>query len=85
MLKKFSNKPYKKCPLFLSRAPSHNSFTFNLRFLCELKRKVCLSKTVRGSFRFRFHFVFIKVIFLFNKKHRPFDVIIPFKTKIIAK
>ena len=32
---------------FLSRAPSNHSFTFNLRFLNELKHKVRLSKTVR--------------------------------------
>ena len=40
---------------FLSRAPTHHSLTFNLRFLYELKHKVRLSKTVR------FRFVFIKV------------------------
>ena len=28
---------------FLSRAPTHYSFVFNLRFLYELKHKVCLS------------------------------------------
>ena len=42
---------------FLSQAPTHHSFTFNLRFLYELKHKVRLSKTVCGIFRF----VFIKV------------------------
>ena len=51
-----------KNPLFfLSRAPTRHSFTFNLRFLYELKHKIRLSKTVRGIFDFRFHFVFIKV------------------------
>ena len=47
--------------LFLLRAPTHHSFTFNLRFLYELKYKVRLSKTVCGIFYFRFRFVFIKV------------------------
>ena len=46
---------------FLSPAQTHHSFTFNLRFLYELKRKVRLSKTVCGFFHFRFHFIFIKV------------------------
>ena len=45
----------------LLRAPTHHSFTFNLRFLYELKHKVRLSKTVCGIFHFRFRFVFIKV------------------------
>ena len=43
MLKKKSfrqNERYKKCPFFLLRAPTHHSFTFNLRFLYELMRKV---------------------------------------------
>ena len=46
---------------FLSRAPTHHSLIFNLRFLYELKHKVCLSEPVRGIFHFRFPFVFIKV------------------------
>ena len=37
---------------FLSRAPTHHSFTFNSRFLYELKHKVYLSKTVRGILHF---------------------------------
>ena len=52
---------YQNCPLFLSRAPTHHSFTFNLRFLYELKHKVRLPKTMCGIFHFRFGFVFIKV------------------------
>ena len=64
MLKKFpsdkQNGP-KYALFFLLRAPTHHSFTFNLRFLYELKHKVCLSKTVYGIFHFRFRFVFIKV------------------------
>ena len=31
---------------FLSRAPTHRSFTFILRYLHELKRKVLVSKTI---------------------------------------
>ena len=50
----------KNALFFLSRAPAHHSFTFNLRFLYELKHKVHLSKTLCGIFHFRFRFVFIK-------------------------
>ena len=53
------NKRYKNALFFLSWAPAHHSFTFNLRFLYELKHKVRLS--VCGIFHFRFRFVFIKV------------------------
>ena len=51
----------KNALFFLSRAPTYHSFTFNLRFLYDLKHKVRLSKTVCGIFHFRFRFVFIKV------------------------
>ena len=51
----------KNALFFLSRAPTHHSFTFNLRFLYELKHNFRLSKTVGGIFHFRFCFVFIKV------------------------
>ena len=51
----------KNALFFLSRAPAHHSFTFNLPFLYELKLKVRLSKTGCGIFHFKFHFVFIKV------------------------
>ena len=64
MLKKCSSGKIngaKNALFFLSRAPTHHSFTFNLRFLYELKHKVRLSKTVCGIFHFRFRFVFIKV------------------------
>ena len=56
----------KKCPsvqktlFFLSQATTHHSFTFNLRFLCELNHKIRASKIVCGIFHFRFRFVFIK-------------------------
>ena len=46
---------------FLSRAPTHHSFTFNLQFLYELKHMVHLPKTVFGVFHFWFCLLFIKV------------------------
>ena len=64
MLKKFPSdkiKGTKNVLFFLSRATTHHSLTFNLRFLHELKDKVCLSKTLCGIFRFRFRLVFIKL------------------------
>ena len=51
----------KNALFFLLRAPTHHKFTFNLRFLYELKHMVRLSKTQCGIFHFRFRFVFIKV------------------------
>ena len=51
----------KNAVLLIPRAPTHHSFTFNLRLLYELKHKIRLSKTVCGIFNFRFRFVFIKV------------------------
>ena len=51
----------KNALFFFSRTPTHHSFTFDLRFLYELKHKVRLSKTMCGIFHFRFRFVFIKV------------------------
>ena len=50
----------KNALFFLLRAPTHLSFTFNMRFLYELKYKVRLSETVCGIFHFRFRFVFVK-------------------------
>ena len=46
---------------FVSRAPTHHSFAFNLHFLRQQKDKVHLSKTVCGIFDVQFRFVFIKV------------------------
>ena len=51
----------KNALFFLSRALTHHSFTFNLRFLYELKHKVRLSKAMCGIFHFRFRFVIVKV------------------------
>ena len=50
MLKKFPSDKISDTKIalfFLSRAPTHHSYTFNLRFWYELKHKVRLSKTVR--------------------------------------
>ena len=63
-LDKISGKKYPHPSCFISRNPTHHSFTFNLRSLYELKHKVRLSKTVCGIFHFRFRFVFIKVYIL---------------------
>ena len=51
----------KNALFLLSRASTHHSFTFDFRFLYELKHKVCLFETVCGIFHFRIRFVFIKV------------------------
>ena len=51
----------KNAPFFLLQAPTHHSFTFNLRFLYELKHMFRLSKTVCKISHFRFRFAFIKV------------------------
>ena len=56
---------------FLSRAPTHHNFTFNSRFLYELKHKVRISKTECGIFD-SVSFL-LKFIFLFSKKHVLFD------------
>ena len=57
----------------LSRAPNHHIFTFNLRFLYELKRKVRLSKMLGVGFSIFDSVSFLlKFIFLFNKMHGTF-------------
>ena len=64
ILRNFSSgkiKSTKNALFFLSRAPTHHTFTFNLRLLGELKHKARLSKTVDGIFHFWFRFAFIKV------------------------
>ena len=91
ILKKISfgqNKRYKICPLFSFASSNHHNFTFNMRFLYELKHKVHLSKTVCGIFHFRFRFVYIKVYFFVQQNAWTLwlkKVIIPFKIKITEK
>ena len=50
----------KNALFFLSGARNH-SFIFTLRFLYELKHKVCLSETVCEILHFRFQFAFMKI------------------------
>ena len=76
ILKKISKiNSTKNILFFLSQAPTHHSFTFNMQFLYELKHKVRLSKTVCGISHFRFRFVFIKVYIFVHKMHGLFDFI----------
>ena len=80
---------------FLSRAPTHHSFTFDLRFLHELKHKIRLSKTMCEIFHFRFRFVFTKVYIFVQQNAWTFNSMdieksknawtIPFKIKTIEK
>ena len=89
MLKKFPLDKIigtKNALFFLSRAPTHRSFTFNFLLLYGLKYKVRHSKTVRGIFHFRFCFVFIKVYIFVQENAWTLSLInvtIPFKIKII--
>ena len=71
MLKKFPSDKIngaKNTLFFLSRAPTQYSFTFNLRFLYELKQKVLFFKTVSAILHFRFRLVFIKVYIFVQQK-----------------
>ena len=63
----------KNALFFLSRAPTHHSLTFNLRFLYELKRKVRLSKIVCGIFHFRFRFAPRPLIFKLQQEFLKFS------------
>ena len=45
---------------FISQAPIYHGFSFNSRFLYELKRKVRLSKSMPGILHLWFRFVLIK-------------------------
>ena len=65
MLKK---KVTKNAFFFLSRAPSHHGWTFNLQFLNELKHMFHLSKTMFGVVHFRFRLVFIKLYSFVQQK-----------------
>ena len=71
MLKKFPSDKIivtQNALFFHSRAPAHHSFTFNSRFLYELKHMVHLSKTMCGIFHFRFRLVFIKLYIFVQQK-----------------
>ena len=65
---------------------SHHSFTFNLRFLFEMKLKVRLSKSVRGAFQFSILSSLIKAYYFCLTKSMDSltlkKVLIPFKIKI---
>ena len=75
MLKKFPSDE-------INGTNAHHSFTFNLRFLYELKHKIRLSKTVCEVFHFRFRFVCIKVLFFFfDKIHGLFDFKMSFQSE----
>ena len=52
---------------YLLQTPAHNSFTFNLRLLYEVKHKVRFSKTVYGIFHFQPRLIFIKVYIFFQQ------------------
>ena len=91
MLKKFLSDKFSGTKIslfFFSWAPTYHSFTFNLRFLYELKYKVRFFKTVYGMFSFQFRFVSIKVyIFVQQNAWTPWhlNIIIPSKIKTIEK
>ena len=91
MLKKFPSDKIngtKNALFFLSRAPTHHSFNFNLRFLYELKRKVGYSETMSGIFHFWFRFVFVKVYIFVQQNGWTLwleNVKIYFEIKIIEK
>ena len=63
----------KNALFFLLRAPTNQSFTFNLRFLYELKHKFVSLKLCVGFSIFDFFSFLLKFIFLFNKIHGLFD------------
>ena len=74
--------------LFPSGVPTQLSFTFNLWFLYELKRKVHLSETACGIIHFWFPFVFIKVYIFVQQNVWTLwlqNVITPFNIEIIEK
>ena len=58
----------KNARFFLSQAPTHHSFTFNSRFLYELKHKVHLSSGVCGIFHLQCRLVFIKDLIFVQQK-----------------
>ena len=59
----------KNALFFVLRARSHHVFTFNWRFLYELKHMVSISKSIPGILHFRFRFVFMKVYVFSQQKY----------------
>ena len=85
MLKKFPSDKIngtKNALFFLSRAPTHHSFTFNLRFLYELKHKVRLSKTIFDSVSFLLKFIFLAFELSFETH---FAINMPSVPKLLAR
>ena len=73
MLKKFPSDKInvaKTALFFPLPAPTHHSFTFNSRFIYDLKHKIYLSKSMCGIFNFRFRLAFIKVYIFAQQKAR---------------
>ena len=83
------NKWYKKVlSFFLLRAATHHGFTFNFKFVYELKNKVRLSKTMCRIFRLWFCFDFIKVYIFVQENTRTiwlYKIAVPFKIHTTEK
>ena len=76
ILKKFPSDKIngtKNTLFFLSRVPTHDSFTLNLRFLYDLKQRFVSLKLYVGFSIFGAVSFLLKFIFLFNKMHGLFD------------
>ena len=54
--------------IFLSQAPTHHNFTFNLRFLYELKHKIRFSLNFECDFQFSIPFRFYKSLYFCSRK-----------------
>ena len=70
IIKRFSfkkSKRYKKCTLFFTSS-THQSFTFDLQLLYELKNMIHVSKTMYGLFNFQFRLIFIQVYIFVQQK-----------------
>ena len=75
MLKRFTSDKIngtKYALFFLSRTPTHHSFTFDSQFFYELNTNSISLKVSVGIFYFRFRLFLLKFIFLLNKKHGLF-------------
>ena len=74
MLKKLSSDKInvtKNALFFLSHAPIHHSFTFNSRFLYELKHKFIFLKLCMGFSIFDSFLFLLKFWFFFQQKSQP--------------